>query len=111
MTSRSYTALLGQGLGLPEGWYSLFSVPAGELWVVRNMDAFLGSGPTLKTFGFYVSDQNEYPLWGVQLPYANGGVSYYWEGRQAFTESQGMMFYSLDTGWNIRVTGYQFSAT
>lgn len=109
MSSKTYTERLGTGYNLSVGRVLLFTVPGGEIYIVRTMDAILPVTWALGLFGFGMEDEGEFVLWGVSQPYVEAGVPYHWEGRQAFAAGQQLWVSVSDPGWNVFVTGYVFT--
>lgn len=109
--SKTYTQPLGQLLNSSVGQAAILNVPAGELWVIRNVDAFLQGSPQLGLFGFQLYLSGGWYWWGNSFPYVEAHKPYRWEGRQALTANQSVGAYTGDPGWNILITGYVFEAS
>jgi hypothetical protein len=81
-------------------------VPAGRLWVVRNVNVFRGlSLPTEAEFKFFGNGGACF-LAGTTLSAALGFVS--WEGRAAIHGGQELSV-GVDHDMTVYVTGYDFA--
>jgi hypothetical protein len=82
-------------------------VPAGVVWVVRDIDA-AAAGSTSPS-QLLVIAQTLGILWNVQLPAnVNGGYEG-WRGRQIYAEGEQVGVQSLAGQWSVAISGYQLT--
>lgn len=85
-------------------------VPAGFVWVIRDMRAINPGNTFLQRFGFQVVDNENSHLWDIEYPYARCGITHWWEGHQVLNPGDSLTFSSGDShGWYWRVSGYQLT--
>jgi len=101
-----YTRLLFVQQGL-SGALEAFVVPPGEVWVVRNVDAYVAA--PLLTTQLLLKDKDSSAAWLSFASEAGTSRSFQWEGRQAYEEEMGLVIDAVDHPWDVRVTGYKLN--
>jgi hypothetical protein len=82
-------------------------VPAGLVYVLRDIDLVELSGST--SAGFQLYGQTGNIIWVVQHSSAPGITQGQWRGRQVYNEGEQVGFQSATGTWSISASGYQLS--
>lgn len=81
-------------------------VPAGVVWVVRDVCMVnYGLWPE-PLVGAGVLDQHNYPVLWVGAPHAIPQTMFHWDGRQVFEPGDTIRAVAEDAAWAFRVSGY-----
>lgn len=104
-----YTHLLGSNPALPFGATTLGTVPSGFVWVVRDVTFFNSRGSAYGFAGVRLIDGTGACIAGVGPDQARGGVPIQVETRQLLVAGDILQAIALETGWSVRVTGYQLT--
>lgn len=82
--------------------------PSGFIWIVRDIDCRgVFASPWTAQTGFEISDAI-----GTMIFQATQCVSqktYSWRGRQVLEAEDFLRLIGLDSGWSMRISGYQLS--
>lgn len=107
-----YSKYLGGGAFAGGGTSTIGIVPAGVIWVVRNVDyIFLPvGGLTGKGAGIYIHGADGFKCFSIGAPDVVGGRAYHLEGRQVFNTGDTVQVFAYEAGWGYRVSGYELSA-
>lgn len=97
---------LGPTLGEPD--YSPV-VPAGFIWVVRDILAWNRNFAGWDLQGFVLGDTQGGILWSLWLPDVTAARTYHQEMRQVLNPGDHISLNTADTGWYFRISGYQLS--
>jgi len=101
----SFLLFSQQGVSVPT---TCFTVPAGETWVVRSIDCYVGAPLITSHLIFKQLDNSAAFLsFGVD---ATQSRSFTWTGRQVFEAGQSLVVDPTDHPWDVRVSGYHLSA-
>lgn len=94
---------------LASGTTDLGGPPDGFVWVIRDMRMTnLDVGLVYKN-GFRVYDSNLTSLWTIQEPFAMAGPTFEWHGHQVIEGDQTISVTTGETGWELRISGYQLT--
>jgi sugar lactone lactonase YvrE len=81
------------------------------VWVVRDI-VITNTGPWQVTANtLYVTDSGGAWIYGVQPPDGFNGRIYHWQGRQVLHNPQTLTIQAGGSGWSVRVSGYNLTAT
>jgi hypothetical protein len=81
-----------------------------ELWVIRDIDLTTGGEfPLTFLTGLSVYGTGGAPFCSIQPPQALTGMSYSWRGRQIIEQGQGLLLFTEDETWAVRISGYVLS--
>ena len=111
--SSTYTALLWSDGDVPAGITPGPTVPAGVLWVVRDVQLYWG-GPLyeLSVSGIVLQATSDHSvIAGVGQGDACPQRLFSLELRQVLTAGDSLRAVSGDDGWSLRVSGYAFNTT
>lgn len=112
--STTYTQLLVEEGPIGAGpLQTLFIVPAGQLWVARDVCFYNEAKPATLLPGvcMCVANFDDVPFAGVGAIEARYGKVYRYELRQAFNPGDEARVTTTETGWTIRITGYIFNTS
>jgi len=84
---------------------TMFTVPAGEVWVVRDIDAYNNAGASMSDIYFVDSVSNGTFFYGKVAAASKDTVQ--WRGRQVFTFGGGAYVNPNGSNWDVRVSGYR----
>lgn len=104
--SKVYSALLAEWVAPPGGGATSFFVPAGTLWVVRDLVAYLG--PQVAVYnggGFTITDGFGAVVWAVTGQYVMRNWTYSLESRQVINPEDELHLQAKDE-WSFRISGY-----
>lgn len=89
--------------------YNSAPVPAGNIWIVRHIAAYLDQLWWFYAQGihFRVSTVSGAYIAGVTRPGVRSRFSYQWEVRQVLEPGETLHISTWDAGWNFLVTGWQ----
>ena len=93
-----------QGVNVPT---AAFEVPAGRVYIVRNIDCYVGA-PDISTQLIF-KDLLESTAWLSFTAELGQSRSFQWEGRQAYGEGSSLVLDPTDHPWDVRITGYDLS--
>lgn len=112
MASVTYTRQLFATNFTAAGVTHLVTVPAGQLWVVRDVTLFYRPQDPVQSVGqaLLISTNSLGVLWGVGAAESTPGVVFHTEMRQALGPLDGLSSDCHTAGWSLTVTGYVFSA-
>lgn len=112
MVTPVYSTLLGEANAVPNtgGPFELGAVPAGFVWVVRSVVAFNLQAWPLGLGGLQLLDNLGAVLWAVGKPEARSQKLYSSTVHQTMTTFDRLSAVTPDTGWTIRVSGFQLIA-
>jgi len=107
---RPYTQLLWWTEALPAGFTAGPFVPAGRLWVVRDIVAYYGSGVAFEQLGKLqiVEVGSDRFIGGVGAADAKGGTVYNIETRQVLNAGEQLGVFTGIDGWLFTISGYDF---
>ena len=88
------------------GSHPLGVVPAGYVWVLRELDAYCTVTSATGCALFEVTVGPVFFATGAR----NAGLSVQWQGRAVFPAGQEPSFYVYDGNWSALVSGYVLSA-
>lgn len=83
-----------------------YTVAAGFVAVVRDIQLWNGGTAGVGLFGCEVYDDALSVLFGVFAPVPTPGNPYDWEGRAVMNAGETLTVYPLDANWRVRVSGY-----
>ena len=106
--SRTYTQRQGGLHSFAGGTVAVFTVPAGELWVIRNISAICESTELFGLQGFELLINGALFVHGRKGADCTALTPYNWEGRQAAVATDVLELVTPDSGWSVLVTGYAF---
>lgn len=112
MASVTYTRQLYATNFTAAGVTHLVSVPAGQLWVVRDATFFYRPQDPAQGIGhaLLIATNSLAVLWGVGSSESVAGEVFHAELRQALGPLDGLSTDCFRAGWSLAVTGYVFSA-
>lgn len=86
-------------------------VPAGKLWVVRDVTLNLYHNIPSARIGYAWLQEQKFgtTLWGAGYSETTGGRVLHSELRQAVAAGNGLQFVCETPGWFVAVTGFEFS--
>lgn len=103
-----YSTLFYRNGSLTAGSVIAYTVPAGFVAVVRDIDLFLNQPWDSQLLsGILVSTR--FPttaLFGVLSPKARGNQPYHWEGRQVLNPGDELTLNVYDSGWEATISGF-----
>lgn len=96
--------------GLTVGAHSIGPVPAGFVWVVRDIDSYNDGVTSAAVAGWSLSSvSGGAPFAGVPSGWAQCGQFYQWSGRQVIDEGDELALEAFGSGWSVRISGYQLT--
>lgn len=108
--SPAYTHVLWAFSSPNAGLFNSDVVPAGKIWVVRNVTVSLPGQPFQAVAGFLLADSGGFPIFGLGANGGQGNSFYYYEGRQALSAGDNLSFFANLGSIAWRVTGFILSA-
>lgn len=111
MPSVTYTQSLFETQSTAAGVTHLATVPAGKLWVVRDVTFFYRPQDPAQGIGhaLLTSTNSLAVIWGVGASDSVAGTVFHAELRQAVGPGDGLSSDCFRAGWSLRVTGYVFT--
>jgi hypothetical protein len=82
-------------------------VPAGFVWVVRDIDALEITGSTPAQME--VLNPNFQPFWFIDRNFPQVGANFQWRGRQVFQAGEQIGFKAFSGTWSIMCSGYSLT--
>lgn len=104
-----YSAQLYAGLNEGTGTYNSTSVPAGYIWVVRDIVVLAPLRSVVLpqfAFSFDMQDGGGLPLFSIPDWEAVAGHSYHWGGHQVLLTGSNLRAVVRGPGWSWRVSGF-----
>lgn len=105
MTRAVYTTRFYGGL-LSNSIINVGPVPAGVIWVIRDITMLNEQGWPEPLNGGGVLDQHNFPLLWTSGAEAEPGHTYHWDGRQVLFETETLRVIAEDAAWAFRISGY-----
>ena len=105
--SHPFSILIARARGFSSAHVVIATVPAGKLWIVRDIDAYTNTllGAVLD-FGDEVTGGT---FAGLHLgPASEGSVQ--WTGRQVFPAGESIFADARAGTWDYRISGYELDA-
>lgn len=107
--SAPYSKLLAEGTGSDTDPPSTYLVPAGKVWIVRDIDAYSNAG--LADAVLYVKDIVPGYLFAIAKVAVGSQNVVQWRGRQVLDAgAQGLEVASNAGSWTWRISGYELDA-
>ena len=94
-----------QGVSSPT---TAFTVPAGQVWVIRSIDCYVGA-PAVSTQLIF-KNLDDSAAWLSFTAEIGQSRSFTWVERQAYMSGESLTVQPIDHPWDVRVTGYELSA-
>lgn len=82
-------------------------VPAGLVYILRDIDAFCSTAASGDNF--VVFSQVGGVLWDLLLPTTPEGTGFQWRGRQVYAAGEQVGFRSFQGTWAVAASGYQLT--
>jgi hypothetical protein len=82
-------------------------VPAGVVWVVRDIDAF--NHTSVAGDSLFVFNQVTGVLVAFSLASSTAPLNYPWRGRQVYAEGEQIGLRSFQGTWSAAISGYQLT--
>lgn len=106
---RIFSQRLAQLVSASPGTTDLGQAPAGRKWVVKDITATQVGGLGWVVSGFNVLDGLGAVIFGVGSPFAVMSVTYHWHGSQTLEDGEHLFFQTAETGWSLRISGYELT--
>lgn len=104
-----FTRLLGQHFFASPASTVFGPVPAGEVWIVRDIVASNQFNTWLNRLaGLNVQVGGGIDIWRLSGSGVVGGQTYHYDGRQVVNPGDSITVNDPDGGWSIRITGFVF---
>lgn len=108
MTRDVYSVRLAAGGGLTPATGPIGPiVPAGVVWVVRDVDVVESSG--LRPAGFEMYNQELGLLFFVLMTTSTPSANFSWRGRQVYAEGEQIRIQATQGTWDFAISGYQLT--
>lgn len=107
--ARLYSDLIWRSPPVAAGFYTSDTVPDGEVWIVREVEAVLFSDDTLALQGFQLFDVEGAPIYVVTSPYIRPNVTYHLSTRQVMPAGDELTMQTGDAFWSWRISGYKLT--
>lgn len=107
-----YTKLLWDGTGAGAGIWESDPVPAGTIWVIRDITIQVDTAeqaPDVRGFTFFRSSDNV-PIWKRAKGYIHPNCSMHFAGRQVLVAVDQIALQLFDLAWSWSVSGYELTA-
>ena len=104
-----YSTLFAQQRFVGEGLTILATVPAGELWIVRDVVLYVEFDVDTAQLGVLVEDPAAGYCYLYREMTPTPGQTYHWDGRQVMTVGQSLECYHAAATSVVRVSGYRFT--
>lgn len=92
----------------PVGTNDLGAPPAGFKWIIKTICvSSYGGSIAAPRSGFDVIDGIGAPIFVVEQPFSVNGCSYDWSGTQTIESGEHVFFRVQETGWSMRMSGYE----
>ena len=102
-----YSLLLARLFSAPSGVSALGTPPTGTKWVVKDIVATWSGGECASRGGFRFHDDDQVDIFTVEGPLAMTSYSFHWTGSQVIEYGQSLTLTTGESGWSVRVSGYQ----
>lgn len=107
--ARLYSEKLWSEPTMPGGAYTSPVVPAGFVWIVREVEVFGQGDLNWRTAGFTLTSIDGAPIFAISYPFAEIDRFYHLTTRQVLDAGDQLVMVTGEYGWSWRISGYALS--